>query len=130
METNSILPGWHWLNQNAWIASALLVVALFGAAGTMAWHIYESRSARYNYLVIVGLMVLAASFVLTGISVGENPILTGRQLIPTIRLLWLTSALTFNFYLCAYWVRRLQWKKRQEGNSGSDSRTLHQTVGG
>ncbi len=129
MATDGVLSGWSWLNQNAWIASALMVVALTGAAGTMAWHIYESRSARYNYLVIVGLMVLAASFVLTGISVGENPILTGRQLIPTIRLLWLLSALIFNGYLCAYWARRLKWK-RKGGTNGSDSRAIHQTVGG
>ena len=129
METD-VFTGWEWLNQNAWIASALLVVALTGAGVTMGWHIYESRSARYSYLVIVGLLTMAASFVLTGISVGEKPILPGRQLIPTIRLLWLTSALIFNFYLCAYWARRLQWKKRQEGNSGSDSRTLHKAVGG
>lgn len=122
-----MLAGWDWLNQNAWIASALMVVALTGAAGTMAWHIHESHSARYNYLVIVGLVLMAVSFVLTGISVGDKPILPGRQLIPTVRILWLSSALIFNGYLCAYWARRLQWKR--EGNSGSDSRTLRQIVG-
>lgn len=95
----------------------------------MAWHIYESRSARYNYLVIVGLMVLAASFVLTGISVGEKPIWPGGKLIPMIRVLWFTSALIFNGYLCAYWARRLKWK-RKGGTNGSDTRTVHQTVGG
>ncbi len=129
LETD-VLSGWNWLNQNAWVSSALLVVALTGAGVTMAWHIYESHIAAYNYLVIVGLLTMAASFVLTGISVGERPILPDRRLIPMIRILWLLAALIFNFYLCAYWARRLQWKKRQEGNSGSDSRTLHQTVGG
>lgn len=127
LETSDVLSGWQWLNQNAWIASALMVVALVGAAGTMAWHIHESHSAKYNYLVIVGLLTMATSFVLTGISVGEKPILTGRMLIPTIRILWFLSALTFNGYLCAYWARRLQWKR--EGTSGSDSRKIHETVG-
>ena len=125
---DELFGGWHWLNQNAWIASAMLVVALMGGAVTMWWHIKKSRSKPYNYLAVLGLVLMSVSFVLVGISVGENPIWPGRQLIPTIRILWLLSALIFNGYLCAYWARRLHWKR--EGNSGSDSRTIHQTVGG
>lgn len=122
-----LLGGWDWLNQNAWVASALLVVALTGAAGTMALHIHFAHSRPYNYLVVAGLLLMAFSFSLVGISVGERPIVTGHQLIPTIRILWLCSALIFNGHLCAYWARRLHWKR--EGNSGSDSREIHEAVG-
>lgn len=122
MGIDGALSGWQWLNQNAWVASALMVVALVGAAGTMAWHIHESRSVRYNYLVIAGLLVLAASFVLTGISVGERPIWPNRQLIPMIRILWLSSALIFNGYLCAYWARRLKWKRQPSRQTFSPQR--------
>lgn len=119
---DELFSGWNWLNQNAWIASALLVVALTGASATMAWHIHESRSARYNYLVIAGLVLMAVSFVLTGISVGERPIWPGRQLIPMIRILWLSSALIFNGYLCACWARRLKWKRQPSRQTFSSQR--------
>lgn len=102
--------GFPWLNEHAWVASALLVVSLLGGAVSMWWHIHESRSKPYNYLAVFGLVLMAVSFVLVGISVGEKPIWEGRRLIPVIRVLWLVSALIFNGYLCAYWARRLRWK--------------------
>lgn len=105
-----LFGGWPWLNQHAWVASALLVVALVGGAATMGWHLRRTHGHRSNYASIGGLLVLAASFVLTGVSVGENPIVESRALIPLIRLLWLAAALIFNGYLVAYWWRRIVWK--------------------
>lgn len=99
--------GWPWLNENAWVASALMAIALAGGAATMGWHVWRTRGRRSNYLAIVGLLVLAAAFVLTGVSVGERPIVEGRVLIPTIRLLWLAAAVIFNGYLVGYWWRRV-----------------------
>ena len=116
------LDGWHWLNQNAWIASAMLVVALLGGAVSMWWHIKESRSKPYNYLAVFGLVLMAVSFVLVGISVGENPIWPGGKLIPIIRVLWFASALIFNGYLCAYWARRLKWKRQPSRQTFSPQR--------
>lgn len=106
-----MVDGWDFLNQNAWLASALMVVALSGAALTMLWHMFETDSGGYNYLVIVALVVLAISFVLAGVSVGERPIVAGRQLIPMIRVLWLVSAIIFNLFLGMYWGKRVRWRK-------------------
>lgn len=108
------LTGWGWLNQNAWIASALLVVAFTGGAASMAWHIRATHAHRSNYLAVVGMLILAASFVLVGVSVGEHPIVESRVLIPTGRLLWFTAALVFNASLIAYWSRRIRWKRSAE----------------
>lgn len=105
------IVGWPWLNQHAWIASALLVVAFCGAAATMWWHIHESHSRRYNYVGVVGLLLMACSFVLVGVSVGTSPIIPNNRLIPIIRILWIAVALIFNFYLLVYWSYRLRWKR-------------------
>ncbi len=104
--------GLPWLNQNAWIASALIVIALTGSAGTVAWHICESHSERYNYIAVVGLLVFAVSFVLVGMSVGDRPIVPTRALIPAIRILWLAAALILNAYLCIYWGKRIRFVGR------------------
>lgn len=104
-------PGWAFLNENAWIASALLVLAFFGAAVTLAWHINETNSHFYNLLAVAVLLVMAVSFLLTGVSVGESPLIPGRRLIPSIRLLWLLAGLLFNTYLIIYWSKRLVWKR-------------------
>lgn len=106
--------GWPWLNQNAWVASALMVVAFAGAAATMAWHIVEIRSTRYTYLVVAGLLLFALSFVLVGVSVGEKPILPTRNLIPMIRILWLVSAILLNTFLLVYWATRIKIRKHGE----------------
>lgn len=103
--------GLPWLNHNAWIASALIVVALTGAAVTMAWHIMETHSARYNYIAVLGLLLFAASFVLVGVSVGERPIVPTRTLIPVIRILWLAAALILNAFLGIYWSKRIHLRK-------------------
>lgn len=108
------LGGWGWLNANAWVASALLVVAFTGGAASMAWHIRTTHAHRSNYLAVVGMLILAASFVLVGVSVGERPIIESRVLIPTARVLWFTAALIFNGYLIAYWSRRIHWKRSAE----------------
>lgn len=100
----------------------MLVVALMGGAVSMWWHIHESRSKPYNYLAVVGLVLMAVSFVLVGISVGENPIWPGGKLIPMIRVLWFASALIFNGYLCAYWGRRLRWKRPAPTNQSGNNR--------
>ncbi len=104
--------GLQWLNQNAWVASALIVVAFCGAALTMTWHIRKTRSERYNYIAVAGLLVFAASFVLVGVSVGERPIVPTRALIPAIRIMWLTAAILLDVFLAIYWGMRLRLKRR------------------
>jgi len=107
------MGGWQWLNENAWIASALLVIAFGGAACTMWWHIIETRSRRSSYLVVVALALLALSFVLVGVTVGERPILPGGVLVPMIRLMWLAVALMLNAFMVVYWSSRIVWRKRE-----------------
>jgi hypothetical protein len=116
--------GWDWLNHNAWIASLLLVVAFGGAAVTMWWHIKETRSARYNYLVVAGLLIMAASFVLAGVSVGEQPIIESRVLIPIIRLLWLAAGVAINAFMVGYWLRRVQWNGWRGWRKPNELRTI------
>ncbi len=97
--------GWPWLNDNAWVASALLCVAFCGAAITMLWRGYETNSSRSFSVAVAGLLLLSASFVLVGVSVGTQPIVPGRALLPWIRLMWLWSALLLNGFMVLYWVR-------------------------
>lgn len=111
-----MMNGWPWLNQNAWIASALLVIAFGGAALTMAWHIAETRSSRSGYLVVVGLLVMAVSFVLAGVSVGEQPIIEDRTLIPLIRILWLLAAVMLNSFMAIYWAQRVNLNRGGVGH--------------
>lgn len=106
-----MMNGLPWLNQNAWIASALLVIAFAGAGMTMAWHILETRSTRFGYLVVAGLFVMALSFVFVGMSVGEQPIVENRSLIPLIRILWLAGAVLLNSFMVMYWWARVDWHK-------------------
>ena len=104
-----ILFSWGWLNQNAWCASALLAVGFAGAAVTMWWHMKETHGGRHNYLVVAGLAVLAGSFVLVGVSVGDQPILDSHTLIPAIRVMWFIAAVLLNSYLVVYWAQRVKW---------------------
>lgn len=106
------MQGWEWLNQNTWVASALLVIAFGGAALTMAWHIVESRSSKAGYLVVAGLAVLSVSFVLAGVTVGENPIVNDRALIPLIRILWFVAAVLLDSFMVLYWSERVRWAGR------------------
>lgn len=99
--------GWHWLNQNAWVASALMSIALFGGAFSMVFHIHKTNGRNANYLTVFGLILLAVSFILTGVSVGEAPIIEGRRLIPFIRIMWLISAIIFIVSLAFYWGKRI-----------------------
>lgn len=103
--------GWEYLNQNAWFASALLLVALSAAALTLLQYTIESGGGWYTYIGVVGLVVLACSFVLVGVSVGERPIVPGRQLLPIIRLLWFAAAVLLNIALTIYWIKRVHWRR-------------------
>lgn len=106
--------GWEWLNQNAWVGSALLVIAFLGGALTMAWHIMETRSRRASYLVVAALLLLALSFVGVGVSVGDRPILTSRVLIPYIRILWFVAAVLLNAFIVVFWAARVRWSVEKE----------------
>lgn len=105
-----MMAGWPWLNDNAWIASALLVVAFAGAALTMTWHMAESNSSKSGYLVVAGLLVLSGSFVLVGVTVGDQPVVSNGVLVPLIRILWLGAAVLLNSFMVLYWAERVEWK--------------------
>lgn len=107
----------EYLNANAWVASALLSVAFLGASLSMMWHMFETHSKPYNYLAVAGLLLMSLSFVLTGVIVGEQPIVTGRALLPLIRLLWLLAGLALNAYIVMYWGVRVKWKGRRDGTN-------------
>ena len=96
----------------SWLPFAVCAIALFGGALTLLWHIRESGSARYVYVLFFSLILGGWGFILGGMQAGENPMIPRELTIPWIRLLWLMSGGIVLAFLILYWVRRVDWPDR------------------
>lgn len=89
---------------------AIAAVALLGGALTLLWHIKESASRRYVYLLFVAMLIGSVGFILGGMQAGERPIIPREVLIPWVRLLWLIGGGVGVVFLVMYWAVRVDWR--------------------
>lgn len=102
------MPGFEWLNHNAWVPFASVAVALFCGAITLVFHTIESKSRKYVYVLFVALMIGFVGFVLGGIQAGDNPIMPREQIVPYIRISFFLSGMIVNAFLVMYWALRFR----------------------
>lgn len=98
------------LAEYAWLPFAIAAIALFGGALTLLWHIKESSSRRYVYLLFVAMLIGSAGFILGGMQAGDHPVIPRTVLIPWVRLLWLIGGGLGVVFLGLYWVVRIDWR--------------------
>ena len=108
------------LAEYAWLSFTVAALAMFGGTVTMIWHIRESGSGRYVYLLVVAGLLMTIGFVLGGMQAGDAPLIDRSVLIPWIRLSWTLGASLALLFLAMYWGRRVHIHRG--GNDGTNER--------
>lgn len=87
---------------------AICAIACALGTATFIWHIAESRSRRYVWLVVASGVFMAIGFALGGVQAGSNPIVDRALIIPWVRLSWLIGGSIMLVFLCWYWMLRIR----------------------
>ena len=92
----------------AWLSFALCGIACALGTGTFIWHIYESQSRLYTWLVIPTGVLMAVGFFLGALQAGTNPVVDKTLLIPWIRVCWFLAGIMALAFLTWYWLLRIR----------------------
>jgi len=98
----------HVSTEYAWAVFVICSIACALGTATFCWHIYESQSRRYAWLVVLAGVAMTVGFLLGGVQAGDAPVVDKTLIIPWIRLAWLIGGSIMLVFLALYWSFRIK----------------------